>query len=111
MKQKIMMNLLLATSMFLVFSGAAHAEGDAAAAKEKNSMCLGCHGIPDWRTAFPTVYHVPKIGGQSEQYLIDALNQYKNGERSHPSMKALAESLSEQDIKDFAAYYAGTAGN
>ena len=111
MKQKIMMNLLLVTSMLLFFFGTAQAEGDAAAAKEKNSMCVGCHGIPDWRTAFPVVYHVPKIGGQSEQYLIDALKQYKSGERSHPSMKALAESLSEQDIKDFAAYYAGTAGN
>lgn len=111
MKQKIIMKLLLATSMFLVLSGAAQAEGDAAAAKEKNSMCVGCHGIQDWRTAFPTVYHVPKIGGQSEQYLADALNQYKNGERSHPSMKAIAETLSEQDIKDLAAYYAGTAGN
>ncbi len=111
MKQKIMMNLLLATSMFLIYSGVAHAEGDASAAKEKNSMCVGCHGIEDWRTAFPVVYHVPKIGGQSEQYLIDALNQYKNGERSHPSMKAIAESLTEQDIKDLAAYYAGNAGN
>ena len=111
MKQKIIMKLLLATSMFLVFSGAAQAEGDVAAAKEKNSMCVGCHGIQDWRTAFPVVYHVPKIGGQSEQYLADALNQYKNGDRNHPSMNAIAESLSEQDIKDFAAYYAGTAGN
>ncbi|MBA2483257.1 MAG: cytochrome c [Nitrosomonas sp.] len=111
MKYKIMMNLLLATSLFLVFSGAVYAEGDAAAAKEKNSMCVGCHGIEDWRTAFPVVYHVPKIGGQNEQYLIDALTQYKNGERSHPSMKAIAASLSEQDIKDFAAYYSGNAGN
>jgi cytochrome c553 len=40
-------------------------EGNAAAGKQKDSMCQGCHGIPDYRTAFPAVYSVPKIGGQS----------------------------------------------
>lgn len=106
MKQKSIMNLLLALSMLLVFSGVTQAAGDAAAAKGKSSMCEGCHGIAGYRTAFPTAYHVPKIGGQHAEYIIKALEGYKNGTRSHPTMTALSKSLSQQDIEDFAAYYA-----
>ncbi len=68
-------------------------------------MCGGCHGIPGWRTAFPEVYGVPKIGGQHPGYLVKALQEYKSGERSHPSMRAIAASLSDQDMADLAAYY------
>ena len=82
-------------------------EGNADAAKEKISMCVGCHGIPGYRTAFPAVYHVPKLGGQHPAYIIQALQAYKRGDRAHPSMQAIAESLSEQDMADLAAYYGG----
>ena len=80
--------------------------GDAAKGRQKTQMCTGCHGIEGWRTAFPEVYHVPRIGGQHEAYLVKALQEYKSGERSHPSMRAIAASLSEQDMADLAAYYA-----
>jgi cytochrome c553 len=80
--------------------------GDAAKGRQKTQMCAGCHGIEGWRTAFPEVYHVPRIGGQHEAYLVKALQEYKSGERSHPSMRAIAASLSEQDMADLAAYYA-----
>jgi len=106
MKQKSIMNLLLALSMLLVFSGVAQAAGDAAAGKEKASMCQGCHGIAGYRTAFPNAYNVPKIGGQHAEYIVKALEGYKNGTRNHPTMTALSKSLSQQDIEDFAAYYA-----
>ena len=105
MKQKTVMNLLLALSMLLAFSGTAQSAGDAAAGKEKASMCEGCHGIPGQKTAFPTVYHVPKLGGQHADYIVKALEGYKNGTRSHPTMTGLAKSLSQQDIENFAAYY------
>ena len=81
--------------------------GDAAAGSQKTQMCVGCHGIPGWRTAFPEVYKVPKLGGQHEAYLAKALQQYRSGARSHPSMRAIATSLSDKDIADLAAYYAG----
>ncbi|MEK6595511.1 MAG: cytochrome c [Pseudomonadota bacterium] len=90
----------------MVFSGVTQAAGDAAAAKGKSSMCEGCHGIVGYRTAFPNAYHVPKIGGQHAEYIVKALEGYKNGTRSHPTMTALSKSLSQQDIEDFAAYYA-----
>jgi cytochrome c553 len=83
----------------------APAKGDAKRAASKVSMCIGCHAIPGYKTAFPVVYSVPKIGGQSEAYLAAALRAYKKGERTHPSMRAIAASLSEEDILDLAAYY------
>jgi cytochrome c553 len=79
--------------------------GDAAAGAKKNQMCIGCHGIVGWRTAYPEVYKVPKIGGQHAAYIVKALQEYKSGERSHPSMRAITASLSEQDMADLAAYY------
>ncbi len=105
MKQKSVMNLLLALGMLLAFSGVAQSAGDAASAKSKTSMCEGCHGIPGYKTAFPTAYHVPKLGGQHADYIVKALEGYKNGTRNHPTMTGLAKTLSQQDIEDFAAYY------
>ena len=80
--------------------------GDPAAGAQKTQMCTGCHGIEGWRTAFPEVYQVPKIGGQHPAYIVKALQAYKSGERSHPSMRAIAASLSDKDMADLAAYYA-----
>jgi cytochrome c553 len=79
--------------------------GNAEAAKRKISMCVGCHGIPKYKTAYPHVYHVPKITGQEPVYLVNALQAYKSGARSHPSMRGIAQGLSEQDMADLAAYY------
>ena len=72
-------------------------------------MCIGCHGIPGYKTAFPDVYHVPKIAGQQPAYLVNALKAYKSGERSHPSMRGIAASLTDQDMADLAAYYGAPA--
>ena len=81
--------------------------GDAKAAHGKIAMCEGCHGIAGYKTAYPVVYHVPKLGGQTATYLANALHAYKSKQRSHPSMRGIAASLSDQDIADLAAYYAG----
>lgn len=70
------------------------------------SMCTGCHSIPGYHASFPRVYHVPKIAGQSVKYLEAALHEYKKGERSHPSMTAIAKGLSDEQIAALAAYYA-----
>lgn len=71
------------------------------------ALCTGCHGISGYKTAFPDVYHVPKIGGQQATYLVNALKAYKSGERSHPSMRAIAATLTEEDMKKLADFYAG----
>ena len=72
-------------------------------------MCIGCHGIPGYKTAFPTVYHVPKIAGQQPGYLLNALKAYKSGERSHPSMRGITASLTEDDMKKLADHYGAPA--
>ena len=68
--------------------------------------CQGCHGITGYKNAYPN-YHVPMIGGQSAQYLTNALMEYRAGKRKHPTMQAQAQSFSEQDIADIAAYLSG----
>ncbi|TMH03585.1 MAG: cytochrome c [Betaproteobacteria bacterium] len=77
--------------------------------KQSTQMCVGCHGILGWRTAFPEVYKVPKLGGQHEAYIVKALQEYKSGERTHPSMRAIAASLSDREMADLAAYYSAPA--
>lgn len=96
---------LLLLAGFAVSAAQAQTPGNADAAKGKVSMCAGCHGIPDYRTAYPDVYSVPMIGGQSASYIVKALQAYKSGERNHPSMRGIAGSLSDQDMADLAAYY------
>ncbi|MGP1680024.1 MAG: c-type cytochrome [Burkholderiales bacterium] len=94
--------------LLFVAAGAAFAQtpvGDAQAAKGKTSMCEGCHGIPDYKTAYPYVYHVPMIEGQQPVYIVNALQAYKSGARSHPTMRAIARGLTDQDMADLAAYY------
>ncbi|WP_449448504.1 c-type cytochrome [Thermomonas brevis] len=82
---------------------AAPSAGDATRGKSLTYTCRGCHGLTGYKNAYPS-YHVPKIGGQSETYLRNALAEYRTGKRKHPTMQAQAESFSEQDIADIAAY-------
>ena len=79
--------------------------GDATRGKSLIYTCRGCHGVTGYKNAYPT-YKVPKLGGQSEVYLFNALNEYRKGERKHPTMQAQANSFSEQDIADIATYLA-----
>jgi cytochrome c553 len=85
---------------------AAALTGDAARGHTLTYTCQGCHGITGYKNAYPN-YHVPRIGGQSPQYLINALTEYKQGARKHPTMQAQAQSFSAQDIADIAAYLSG----
>lgn len=103
-----LMAVLVTASLALVGTAQA-AEGNAEAGKKKTQMCAGCHGIDGFRTAYPEVYSVPRLGGQSASYIVLALKAYKSGDRIHPSMRAIAGSLSDQDMADLAAYYTSAA--
>jgi cytochrome c553 len=109
-----MNKILLTVSSLLVAcvtTAAAYAQdvkGDATAGAQKNALCTGCHGIKGYHISFPEVHQVPKIYGQSAGYIQAALHAYKSGDRKHPSMRTLANSLSEQDIADLAAFYSGS---
>jgi cytochrome c553 len=100
--------MTLCASVLMALAVPVQAAGDPKAGRTKTSMCAGCHGIAGWRTAYPHVYSVPKLGGQHADYIVAALKAYKNGERSHPSMVGIAASLSDQDMEDIAAYYASS---
>lgn len=80
------------------------AAGDPVAGQKKAFTCMGCHGVPSYNNAYPT-YHVPKLGGQHADYIVSALQAYKDGQRNHKTMTAQAASLSEQDMQDIAAFF------
>ena len=84
------------------------AAGDPTAGAKKVFQCQGCHGIPGTKTAFPELYSVPKLGGQHANYIVQALQSYKKGDRPHATMHAIASDLTDQDMADIAAYYSGT---
>ena len=107
-----MMNKLLSSLFVLAVSSvtafsvqAQEVKGDAKAGEGINAMCIGCHGIKGYQASFPEVYRVPMISGQSGKYIASALNAYKKGDRKHPTMRSIAESLTDQNIADLAAYY------
>ena len=79
--------------------------GNAVVGKQKAFMCKGCHNKVGYKTAYPKVYQVPRLGGQHAEYIISALGQYRSGERSFETMRAIASNLTDQDIADMAAYY------
>lgn len=91
-------------------AAAAPIVGNPEAARNKISMCIGCHEIPGYKASFPVVYSVPMIYGQNAKYIQNALEAYRKGDRDHPTMRGIAGSLSDQDIADLAAYY-GKSGS
>src|SRR3990172_985637 len=103
--------ILGATLLALAATAQAQGEvkGDVQRAKAKISLCIGCHGIPDYRTAYPEVYRVPMIAGQNPGYLVKALEAYKSGDRGHPSMGPFARSLSAKNLAAIAANNATAA--
>jgi cytochrome c553 len=78
---------------------------DAAAGEVKAAMCIGCHGIVGYQASFPEVHKVPMISGQNAKFLEASLQAYKKGDRKHPTMRAIAASLTDKDMADLAAFY------
>ena len=107
--KSILMSLVTLTTLAMgAGSSVAWAEdikGDAKAGEKKNAMCIGCHAIVGYQASFPQIYKVPKISGQNAKYIAAALEAYRKGDRKHPTMRAVAGSLTDQDIADLAAFY------
>ena len=82
---------------------AAVSGGNAQTGRTLAYTCQGCHGVEGYKNAYPS-FHVPRIGGQTAEYLTQALTEYKKGNRKHPTMQAQAQSFSDQDIADISAY-------
>lgn len=105
MNRNIVLGTLLSVACNVLPASASAQEGDPESGRVKAIPCMGCHGIPGYSNVYPT-YHVPKVGGQHAAYLIAALKAYRNGDRSHKTMRAQAATLSDQDMADIAAYFA-----
>jgi len=108
---RILGRVLALTAVTMTVSVAAQAAvdagaGDSARGQKKFYTCNGCHGIDNYKNAFPN-YSVPRLRHQHAAYIIAALHEYKNGDRPHATMHAQAASLSDQDIADIAAYLQG----
>lgn len=101
-----MVRHLLATVALAAAVSSAFAAGDPANGAALSTTCMGCHGIDGYRNAYPS-YRVPKLGGQKTDYLVIALQGYRAGTRPHPTMAAQAATLSDQDMQDIAAFFAG----
>ena len=100
--KKLLSLLIALAATGLSFSAQAQ---DAKAGEKKAAMCIGCHGIPGYQASFPEIYKVPMIAGQGSKYIVSALTAYRKGDRKHPTMRAIATSLTDQDMADLAAFY------
>ena len=105
MSKAITLLLALAGALATATSAQAQDAGDPKKGEQKAAMCIGCHGISGYQASFPEVYKVPMISGQNAKYIAAALAAYKKGERKHPTMRAIATSLTDADMADLAAYY------
>jgi cytochrome c553 len=104
--QRLLSSAMLVTlTVGMTVAAGVRAQGDAKAGSVKAIPCMGCHAIPGYSNVYPT-YHVPRVGGQRPEYIIAALKAYKAKERSHRTMQAQAASLSEDDMKNIAAFFA-----
>ena len=90
-------------ALLLAWPRAAVAVGDADAGAAKAALCAACHGQngissnPLW----------PSLAGQQEAYLAKQIKAFRDGERVDVSMQPFVANLTDQDVEDLAAYYAG----
>lgn len=97
-----------AVAVCLFLCAGAQAAGDAQKGELRAQTCMGCHGAPGQRNAYPG-YRIPKLGGQHDFYIVNALKEYKEKKRWHPTMQAQASTLTEQDRENVAAYFSSMA--
>jgi cytochrome c553 len=94
--------LAVTTIAVATLSFPAHAfDGDAAKGQGASSTCAACHG-PDGNSAIPTN---PVLAGQHPEYLYKQLKNYKSGERTNPIMSAQVANLTDEDLRNLAAYF------
>lgn len=101
-----MLQVLKFLTTGLLLLAAVHVQaGDSQAGEAKSQVCQGCHG----EGGVSVVPTFPKLAGQYEDYLLQALKEYKAGTRKNAIMQGQVTSLTEADMADLAAYYASQA--
>jgi len=84
----------------------ASASGNPAAGKQKSQVCQSCHGA-DGNSTNP---QFPRLAGQYPDYIVQALSEYKSGQRKNPIMSGFAANLSKRDMEDIASYFSSQEG-
>lgn len=92
---------IVSLSALLAVSCVVQAAGDPVAGKEKAAICGACHGA-DGNSTVPTF---PRLAGQSEEYLVKQLKEFKGGIRKDPIMSSQAAAINEADIPNLGAYF------
>ncbi len=87
-------------------SDAVEAGGESAPGFEKAAACAACHGQNGISVSPPW----PTLAGQHEEYLVHALNQYRDGSRKDPVMSPMAAPLTDEDVKLLAMYFSSLNG-
>lgn len=98
----------LAVPLLLALAGVATTAQaqDVKRGEQRAAQCIGCHGIAGYQASFPEIHKVPKISGQTAEYIVASLQAYAKGERKHPTMRGVAGMLTEQEMADLGAFYA-----
>jgi cytochrome c553 len=96
--------LKMALAGAVLVSGLAQAAGNPNAGRVKSEACLGCHAVSSYNNVYPT-YHVPRIAGQNADYIVAALQAYRDGQRKHATMNIQAQSMSDEDMADIGAFW------
>ncbi|GJH12898.1 cytochrome c [Caballeronia novacaledonica] len=98
---RIALTAAMLAGVLAAVSHAAFAAGDVKAGRAKATACAACHGI-DGMSKLP---EAPNLAGQTEEYLVKALNDFRSGERKNEMMSMMAKTLSDADVANLAAYY------
>ncbi len=96
-KKLVLAALTLASSVFSANAA------DAAAGKAKAGMCAACHGAK----GISAIPMYPNLAGQKEAYLLKQMKAFKSGTRKDPVMAPMVMALSDADMANLSAYYAG----
>ncbi|PPK50684.1 c-type cytochrome [Marinobacter persicus] len=97
-----MKRLIAGVVLGVSLTAVAHGAGDPAAGEQKAAVCTSCHGQGG---AKPIMGSYPKLSGLGEQYLFNQLTAIKSGDRAVPQMTGLLDAMSDQDLRNLAAYF------
>ena len=97
--QRIMYSVALGLSALL--SASAHA-ADATAVKEKAELCTACHG----EAGISQTENIPSLAGQPDQFIQWQLVFFRSGSRKNEQMQPIVEQITNEDIRNFGAYFA-----
>lgn len=102
---EMVLSAVLGAMLVAGTSALAHDEG--AGLKKAEATCAACHGPMGNKPVAPDT---PRLAGQQYEYLIQALTAYRDGSRQNPIMSAMAQALTEKDIRDLAWYFSRQQG-